>query len=235
VIFYCRFYNKIFSIKIRDSADYSTFAQIYIRNDYDLKKLHRYKEIDALYSEIKYKGKTPLILDLGGNIGLASKFFSDEYKQAKILCIEPDSDNINQAKINNESSQNVVFLEAAIGSSEGVCSIIDPGLGNNGLRVEVSTNGKIKIVAVNQLLSKFPNNEFIPFIIKIDIEGFEKNLFSKNTQWIDRFPLIIIELHDWMLPKVGSSKSFLMAIAEKDRDFVYHGENIFSISNTLLK
>ena len=226
--------NKFFDVEIRDTADYSTFAQIYIRNDYELNKLSRYEEIISLYSELENNGSVPLILDCGGNIGLATKFFSDKYKHAKILCVEPDSDNIKQARINNKSSKNVVFIEAAIGSSAGVCTITDPGLGNNGLRVEASTDGNIKIVTVNELLDKFPKTKFIPFIIKIDIEGFEANLFSQNTEWIDDFPLIIIELHDWMLPKAASSKSFLMAIAGKERDFVFHGENIFSISNTLL-
>ena len=37
-------------------------------------------------------------------------------------------------------------------------------------------------------------------LIKIDIEGGESELFEKNIEWIEKFPLIIIELHDWMLP-----------------------------------
>ncbi|MFL6694040.1 MAG: FkbM family methyltransferase, partial [Ramlibacter sp.] len=68
---------------------------------------------------------------------------------------------------------------------------------------------------------------------KIDIEGFEANLFSANCEWIDLFPLLIIELHDWLLPRQGNSRAFLREIAQRDRDFVFRGENVFSISNTL--
>ena len=76
------------------------------------------------------------------------------------------------------------------------------------------------------------NIENIDFV-KIDIEGFENELFSKNTEWIDNFPIIIIELHDWMLPKTCKSSNFLSSISKKNRDFLYSGENIFSIKNEL--
>jgi hypothetical protein len=51
------------------------------------------------------------------------------------------------------------------------------------------------------------------------------------TSWIDRFPLLVIELHDWLLPGQSTSRNFLREIALRDRDFVYRGENIFSIAN----
>ena len=72
---------------------------------------------------------------------------------------------------------------------------------------------------------------YTPFLAKIDIEGAEADLFSRDTDWIDQFPLIIVELHDWLLPKQGTSRNFLRCIAARNRDFVYLGENIFSIRN----
>ena len=70
-----------------------------------------------------------------------------------------------------------------------------------------------------------------PFIAKIDIEGAEEELFSSNIAWVDRLPIIIIETHDWMLPGRASSMNFLKAICGKNRDFLFHSENIFSIAN----
>ena len=40
--------------------------------------------------------------------------------------------------------------------------------------------------------------------------------------------------HDWLLPKQQNSGNFLRQISSRNRDFVFHGENVFSISNTLL-
>ena len=38
-----------------------------------------------------------------------------------------------------------------------------------------------------------------------------------------------------MLPKGGTSASFLRCISKLDRDFVYRGEDIYSIANDLDK
>ena len=139
----------------------------------------------------------------------------------------------SQAKKNNSSSL-VDFIEAAVGSENGHGQILDPGLGNNAYRIAPSTTGATEIISIDALLQRYGEPEFAPFIVKIDIEGFESDLFSKNVEWIEKFPLLIIELHDWMLPRSRSSSSFVQSIARLDRDFVYHGETVFSISNTLL-
>jgi hypothetical protein len=51
------------------------------------------------------------------------------------------------------------------------------------------------------------------FMIKIDIEGFESDLFADNVDWIASPAVIMIELHDWMLPGQYSSASFQKAMA----------------------
>lgn len=91
----------------------------------------------------------------------------------------------------------------------------------------------MEIVAINRLLAEHCDAVVQPFIIKIDIEGSENALFLKNTEWVDLFPVLVLELHAWMLPGTANSGPFLREIAVRDRDFVYHGENIFNISNKL--
>jgi hypothetical protein len=70
-----------------------------------------------------------------------------------------------------------------------------------------------------------------PFIAKVDIEGGEEDLFSGSTEWVSATP--VLELHDWLLTKSASSRNFLQCISQLDRDFVYIGEDVFSISNTI--
>jgi len=72
-----------------------------------------------------------------------------------------------------------------------------------------------------------------PFLVKIDIEGAEKNVFSANTEWIPRTAVIVVELHDWLMPKQGTALPFLQAIRQYDRDFILSGETVVSISNSL--
>lgn len=232
-LIYDRKNKKIIKVIIRDSVDFFTVSQIYTFDDYGIEKLKRAPELIGAYKKIIKNGKKPLIIDCGGNIGLAAKYFSQNYPEAIILCIEPDGKNIRQAKRNNTSNK-IHFFENAVGSEEGVGEIIDPRLGNNAYRIESKETGSTKIISINQLLSEYHQDQYAPFIAKIDIEGFEFDLFSKNTDWVDKFPLLIIELHDWMLPKKANSSNFLKTIAPLERDFVYHRENIFSISNKLI-
>ena len=146
---------------------------------------------------------------------------------------EPDESNLNLSKENNHYNKNKFYC-AAIGNKVGKGLLRDPGRGTWGYQIVENKNGTIDIITVESLLKKYSSITYTPFIIKIDIEGFEGDLFKKNTDWIDLFPIIIIELHDWMLPKKTTSSNFLKQISKKNRDFIYHGENVFSISNTLL-
>ena len=56
-------------------------------------------------------------------------------------------------------------------------------------------------------------------------------MFESNLEWIDKAMVIIIELHDWLLPGSANSQNCLKALSARSRDFVYIGENIFSIRN----
>ena len=85
---------------------------------------------------------------------------------------------------------------------------------------------------MNDIYQRFSARCF-PFIVKVDIEGGEEDLFSGSTEWVSVTPVLIVELHDWLLTKSASSRKFLQCISQLDRDFVYIGEDVFSISNTI--
>jgi hypothetical protein len=70
-----------------------------------------------------------------------------------------------------------------------------------------------------------------PFIIKIDIEGFEKELFANNTKWIERSQVVIIEPHDWMTP--GTSRSFRLAMDQHPFEVVIRGENLLYVRSSV--
>lgn len=230
-IFYDRISKKIVKFKIRDYIDYQVANQIFVNEDYNLKKFARFEEINNYQDGLIKKNLKPLIIDCGGHIGLASKYFSVIYPHSKIILIEPEISNFENAIKNNLNNDNIEFLNAAIGSENAKCEMFDPGLGNWGYRTIKNNEGDFNVISVNQILKEYKKQNEMPFIIKIDIEGFENELFSKNIEWIDIFPIIIIELHDWMLPKTSNSINFLSEISKRNRDFLYAGENIFSIKN----
>jgi FkbM family methyltransferase len=225
--------KKFIRVRIRDIVDYKVIGQIFGRHDYGLDKLSRGQELKQHYQAILDAGRTPLVLDCGAHCGMAVRYFAETYPHAHIVAVEPNESNLKSAVTNNNSNQ-VTYMLAGVGSSDTRADLHDPGHGNWSYRVEANENGHVEISSINTLLKAYGSERFSPFIIKIDIEGFERNLFEKNTEWIDGFPLLVIELHDWMLPRQANARNFLREVSSRNRDFVFFGENVFSISNTII-
>ena len=57
----------------------------------------------------------------------------------------------------------------------------------------------------------------------------EKNLFDGDTESIHRFPLIIFEPHDWLMPGQHTSQEFFRFHATSGREFCMKHENVGSI------
>ena len=228
---YDRLTRTVFSVWARDAIDLNLTGLIFDRNEYGFERLVRRDELTALYESILAQGHAPLIIDCGAHGGFATKFFAETYPHARIVALEPDEENFELAQRNN-AQDGVSILRAAIGNSDGLGRL---RRGHNSLahRVDADPNGRTRILSVNSILDRERRSGARPFIVKIVIEGFEADLFEKNTDWIDAFPVLIIELHDWMLPGAANSRNFLREMAKRNRDFVYFGKNIFSISNTI--
>ena len=211
-------------------ADLGVFEQIFVAQDYSLGRLRRGRELVQRYEAMLASGKTPIIVDAGANIGASVVYWGIHFPKAQILAIEPDKANFALLRKNTQGL-NVILYEAAIGSIEGSASLSDPGEGEWGYRTARDDAGGLPILSMNSLLAGGIAANAAPFIAKIDIEGAEADLFAASTDWVQNFDLLIIELHDWMLPGQGTSRNFLKCIATLDRDFLHIGENIFSIRN----
>jgi len=211
--------------EVRDRVDVSVLYQTFLDEQYRISRLARCGSIRSRYEHILAAGCVPLILDCGANIGLSAAYFAEQFPEARIVAIEPEPGN---AALARKNCPDVELIQAAVSSEAGRGSVHDTGDGNWAFRVQPDASGAVEFVSIDELLNRHPDCE--PFLIKIDIEGFEGDLFSKNTKWVDRFFVLIVELHDWMLPMQGTSASFLKTMALRERDFVYLGENVFSIA-----
>ena len=216
------------------TSDWFTFDQIFINEDYNLRALKRYPEFEALYAKYTAEGD-PLILDLGANIGLSSVYFHHIWPSSKIVAVEPSEDNFRVLRKNFGHSEKFEAMLAGIASKASKLVLTDSSAEKNAFTtttLEDGSEGGIAGVTVPEILAHHSRSKgFFPFIVKIDIEGFESELFACNTDWINEFPILIIEMHDWLFPGQSTSANFLKAISQLDRDFVYLGENVFSIRN----
>ncbi len=215
-----------------NSSDLSVFEQTFLDNDYNLRRFGRYPEICRLFNEIE-RGKTPLILDCGANIGLSALYFAKNWPSAHVIAVEPDQTNYEMMRRNVAVHSNIQPVEAAVGAEDGPVRIMDKGVQEWARRTERASGDALDGItglSIRSLIAMAPPpREYQPFLVKNDIEGAEKDLFSRNREWVAKVPILIIETHDWMLPGQGTSRNFLEAIAPLDRDFVFFGENIFRL------
>ena len=211
-------------------SDLGVIEQIFKNGDYALGRLKRAEELIQTYEKMIEVGKIPLIIDAGSNIGASVIWFSVTYPKSHIVGFEPDKKNFELLELNTKGLD-VDLRQAAVGSADGLVDIIDPGEGEWGYQTSPNATGLVTMLSLNRMVINKQQEGYEPFIVKIDIEGSEEELFSCQTEWLDKFPLLIIELHDWLLPRKQTSISFLRAISSLNRDFVYFGENIFSIKN----
>jgi FkbM family methyltransferase len=169
-----------------------------------------------------------VIIDGGANIGLTTLFFSEKYPGAKIVAIEPESSNFEILKKNCGGLANVILIHAALWPTDQELSIQDPTLEKWAFSVSAKANGSasesVKAITVPALLRQL-GLEYID-ILKLDIEGAERELFKEGAEsWLGSVGQIIIELHDRITS--GCASAFYSRIARYPFDQATRADNVF--------
>ena len=223
--------RDIFIQNIRNDFDLITIYEIFSEEN-SLRKFEIWKSISKVLHSYQKENIKPLIIDCGSNIGSSSEYFKRCYRNGQIIMIEPDINNFKFSK-KNTSIEDRFLINNAISSDEKSLKFSNLSEDNRAYKITDDGNIDIKSTTVENILN-ISGNGFKPFLIKIDIEGFEKDLFLKNYQWIEFFDVIMIELHDWMLPNKNNSYNFINAINEICNenlrfDFLISGENLILV------
>jgi FkbM family methyltransferase len=209
------------------TTDAEVFRQVFTHREYDLSRLRRLDQVKALYDAILKEGREPLIIDAGANIGVASLWFAHQFPHARIIAVEPEPANAALCRKNVSNLEKVHVEEAAVGASPGHITLDNPAQKAWSPRSERSTEG-IPIVTINDLVASVTGAELL--IAKIDIEGFESDLFATNLQWLDSVRVVIVEIHDWMMPGRRTSFSLQRAMADRQFEMMISGENLVYVA-----
>jgi|ERR1700733_2406413 FkbM family methyltransferase len=217
------------AVQVRtNSTDYRTFEEIFLLKAYDFSNSGQYRRVHERYESILAAKSVPVIVDAGANAGAASIWFASLFPKARILAIEPDPDNAEMCRLNTAKYSSVIVIEGAIGSETGRVTLSNPW--NEAWAVQTIRDdmGNIKIYTVPDLVySQGPTAEL--FLTKIDIEGFEDDLFCKNTDWVSEAMVIMIELHDWLFPGKGTSSTFQQVMGRYNFEILISGNNLIYI------
>lgn len=218
------------TIQLRNTlADRATFWQCLVQRQYDLARFPQYARLVQRYSQALKYGETPLIIDCGGNIGLASLWFARLFPEAKIVSIEPDENNLELLRLNTAVlGDRITIVQGGIWNQHGGLHIVNPDSGSAAFQVafsEIRVANAISAYTIDDLceVARVVN----PLIVKLDIEGAQAHLFASNTEWVGRTSLITLELDDWLFPWQGTSRNFFSCLAGYPFDYLLGGESIF--------
>ena len=167
------------------------------------------------------------IVDAGANIGLSSLYFAATYPEATIFALEPETDNFLLLQRNCAHIDQIKPLHGALWSTPGSVSLTD-ALDGQPWTFSIERKDKpilesVEAFTIQQLLELAPEGHID--ILKLDIEGSEKELFSKNTDWLGCVSVMAIELHDRY--ESDCAKTVYQKLVQRNFQQEIRGENIF--------
>lgn len=168
------------------SSDPIVFEQVFLDDEYG----------------VRYPHDPRLIIDAGANIGVAAVYFANRFAGATIISIEPEPANYALLCLNVEPYGRIRTLHGGIWSKSTELEVRDIGLREFGFVVEEvpqPTATSLRGYTLDEILadSGFPRID----ILKIDIEGAEKEVFTGAIDsWLGRVGVLILELHDRFRP-----------------------------------
>jgi len=136
-----------------------------------------------------------IIMDLGAHIGMSALYFQSKYPAAAVYSIEPDTDNFELLKKNTVSNPHITALQAAVSDMDGAAVVAKSRYGYNSvvLAGDAAAGNPIRTMTMPTLFNELHISTID--LLKVDIEGYEKKIFSGNTDWLFNVSRIIIEVH----------------------------------------
>lgn len=196
-----------------NTSDVKTFDKIFLDEEYDMSLDH----------------PPGVIIDAGANIGAASIYFANKYPKAKIISIEPEKSNFQMLLKNTAPYKNISCLQKALWHTNEPLVIKNRDVNKESFEIGqqegLCDQDIVQSTTVNDLIQEFD----LPAIdiLKIDIEGAEKEVFSNNVAWLEKVGLIFIELHDRKKP--GCRESFFKAVKPHVKTVSQSGETVVAV------
>jgi len=141
------------------------------------------------------------VLDLGGNIGIATRYFLRRLPDVHVLAVEPSSANcevfLDNVRLIGDEDR-VRLLQCAVGAQDGI-GVINTNPRFDSFTVTHISEGPspedrevVPIRSIKSLVKELPQ----PVLLKMDIEGTEGDLLDCRAEWVDKVSCMMIEFHD---------------------------------------
>ena len=142
-----------------------------------------------------------IIWDLGSNVGLTIAHMAILFPEARIVGVELDRGNAVLGRHNIRPwIDRCVIIEAAVWPTDGEVAYVESPGDEYGLRVssapgDQTRTHRVPARSLNTLFAAHTPDGEIDYV-KVDIEGAERDLLKRNTEWAARVRAISVEVHD---------------------------------------
>jgi FkbM family methyltransferase len=166
------------------TSDVQVIRQIFVRREYAW--LQRLAEVRTL-------------VDVGANIGGASVFFLQQFPQSRVVAVEPAPANFALLQRNLEPyGQRARCVQAAVWPTDDPLQLIR-GQFRDGLDWSIQVAPASVPTGITGLpMARLIQEQQLESIdlLKIDIEGAERELFQADTTWLRQVHHLCLEIHD---------------------------------------
>lgn len=188
-ILFCRVWNKRVISQPVDQEEVLVFPDCHITSQYIYSDFPDKREIQELR---KYSSGTAVFLDIGANVGTYSVLMKNHSKD--IIAFEPHPLSNKRCKLNFLNSgipiKNV--FDIGLSNKEGGAFFTDLGGSSPENKISETSEGiPIKLRTIDSFLSELGVTS--EFVIKIDVEGHEKEVFEGAINTLSKTRAIIFE------------------------------------------
>jgi len=185
-------FPELINLRANPSSDFSVFLQVFYAEQYSLLAgICNFNQIQV-----------STIVDLGANVGFTSIYLNRRFKTAKIIALEPDEENFKVLRTNTQYFKNIITKNAAIWSHQTKLSPSfdeESDWGKTFLENKDSKTKSIEAVTINHIVEEHQLQSID--ILKIDVEGAEKQIFESDLSFLKRVKVIAIEIHEHVIEK----------------------------------
>ncbi|EMB18188.1 FkbM family methyltransferase [Rhodopirellula europaea] len=185
---------------------------------------------EQIFLDLEYKIDVPrpkTLLDAGANIGLASVWFANQFPDADIVAIEPDPSNFRVLKENAAAYRRIRCLQVGLWHRNAMLERISEDAQPWAYRYQETSKtaqrnlSSIESVGLDDVVNRFFEGSID--LLKMDIEGAEKEILAVGGQWTNRVQTAMIECHDRWVP--GCEKAMEERFPSDKFDARQNGEN----------
>jgi len=165
------------------------------QNGGDFFIFHEIFQGDCYHIPQSWRDGVNSVVDLGANIGLTTLFFTRYFPLAHFVCVEPDPTNVRLLLHNLANlGKQALVVEGAISDRSGEVGFSDGGWSWGGAIIQDQSQGRrVRSYNMREIIALIPAGTID--ILKVDVEGEERNIFADSRDWLQRVGLIVIELH----------------------------------------